>query len=274
MNIGVPLVSVEWLEEHIELESLVILDASILKIGSNSIKLESNECIPKSLFFDLESVFSDTSCRFPSTIPTTQCFEDGAQKLGINSDSLIVIYDREGIYSSARAWWLFKLMGFDNVAVLNGGLPKWKNAEYPMEKNHHNTSILGNFKATLQKQLIVDFDAVLKINSKSKTVIIDARSSLRFKGLQAEPREGLRRGAIPNSINIPYTDVLNAHQMRNASHLKSFFKSIIDEDSKLIFSCGSGITACILALAFEIAGYKNYAVYDGSWTEYGTLTAS
>lgn len=264
-----PIVSCEWLNEHRNLKHLVILDASVRKTDADA----SEGYIPNSRHFDIKERFSDSNDAFPNAFPSQEQFQYEARQLGINSNSLIVVYDNVGVYWSPRAWWLFKSFGFENVAVLDGGLPEWKRL------NLESVASLapkiwdkGNFKADYQPDKMRFFHHILEISKDETCSILDARSEERFKGIVPEPRVGLRSGTIPNSANLPYTNVLNGHCLKSEAELKLIFDAFSIEDKALTFSCGSGITACILALAAEIAGCKKLSVYDGSWTEYGTLT--
>ena len=262
-----PLVSVQWLNDNIDLPELIVLDATINKsIDTSSVR------IPHARFFDIKQKFSDVSAPFPSTLPSKEQFEQEAQNLGINKNSIVVVYDDKGIYSSARAWWLFKTFGFKTVAVLDGGLPEWKVQGYKIES--YSTAIFekGNFKADFNSHLMTDFNGVGEFSKNSDALIIDARSSKRFQCKVDEPREGLRRGTIPNSVNLPYTNLFDGYTLKPVNELKIILDHIIKKQTTLVFSCGSGITACILALAATLCDYKNLVVYDGSWTEYGTLT--
>lgn len=260
------LVSVDWLKSNLTLSNLILLDATInKKIDDDS------ERIPYALFFDIKQKFSDTSARFPSTLPSKEQFETEAKALGINNDSFVVVYDDKGIYSSARAWWLFKVFGFNNVAVLDGGLPEWKKQNLPIETYNEESFKKGNFKARFRPELMTDFYGINQYSNDVDTLILDARSSNRFQCLVDEPREGLRRGTIPNSKNLPYTELLNGNILKSKDQLLKIFDNLVEETTRMVFSCGSGITACILALAATQCGYKNLVVYDGSWTEYGTL---
>ena len=270
INIISPIVSVEWLHENINAENLVVLDGTINKVFS-----ASQSQIPNTRLFDIKNKFSDTTNPFPSAFPSVEQFQKEARALGINNNSAIVVYDDKGIYSSARVWWLFKAFGYNNVAVLNGGFPAWIKANYPTEFMKPYDGEKGDFNATLQPELMEFFDDI-KLASTHKThKIIDARSKGRFNGVEAEPRSGLRSGNIPNSDNLPYTDLLDKNGLLKPKIEieKALYMHAAKQDD-IIFSCGSGITACVLALGAEIAGYKNISVYDGSWTEYGTLTAS
>ncbi|WP_100614544.1 sulfurtransferase [Confluentibacter citreus] len=265
-----PTVSVEWLFSHLNADNLVILDGSIKKVVNPSLAVSEVQ-IPNARFFDLKDAFSDTSAPFPTTFPSEEQFTKEAQKLGINKDSAIVVYDDKGIYSSARVWWLFKAMGHDNVAVLDGGLPEWIKSGYKTEIKTSKPIKKGDFVGKCKPELMTFFDDV-KIASKTKShTIIDARSEARFKSLEPEPRAGLRMGTIPNSMNLPYEDLLNDNLLIPKQTMESKFHMLANKEDKLIFSCGSGITACVLALGATILGYENISVYDGSWTEWGSL---
>lgn len=252
-------------------DNILIFDATISKVVGGISALTSVQ-IPGTQFFDIKNKFSITDAPFPNTLPSEAQFEAQAKALGVNNDSFIVIYDELGIYSSARAWWLFKTFGFKNVAILDGGLPEWKIKELPLEdKSINNSRIKGNFKAIYKRNNVVFFESLDEISKDDTYKIIDARSSDRFNCIVKEPREDLRSGTIPTSLNLPFNQVLNANKFKSKAELKSIFASLAKDNQHLVFSCGSGITASVLALAATVAGYKN-SVYDGSWTEYGSLT--
>lgn len=261
------LVSVDWLNQNSENPKLIVLDATINKVID-----ETSERIPNARFFDIKKKFSAIEAPFPSTLPNVEQFQNEAQLLGVNKDALIIVYDDKGIYSSARVWWLFKTFGFDNVAVLDGGLPEWKANGFKIENYKNETYSRGDFEADFNLSLMTNFEGVNRYSNNSDTLIIDARSEARFQCKVDEPRAGLRRGTIPNSKNIPYTDLLNGNTFRSIAELSEIFNNLVKAESQLVFSCGSGITACILALGATLCNYKNLIVYDGSWTEYGSLT--
>lgn len=266
------LVEVEWLKEHLGDDRLVILDATLPKAVAVETAEELPERkIPGARFFDIKNVFSDTSATFPNTWPGERAFIEAAKKLGINRNSVIVVYDDHGIYSSARAWWMFKAMGHAQIAVLNGGLVAWKKAGFEVEDKNEVSVVQGNFSGNYDPEFFKDHQDVLGHLNDKKELVIDARAEDRFKGLVEEPREGLRSGHIPGSVNLPYTDLLENGKMIESIDLKEKLQSIIPENKNLVFSCGSGITACVLALGAEIAGYKHISVYDGSWTEWGSI---
>ncbi|MFY0714288.1 sulfurtransferase [Seonamhaeicola sp. NFXS20] len=269
MTFSNTIVSVKWLYNNLENKNLIVLDGTINKVFDTQLPQ-----IPKARFFDIKQKFSDTSGAFPSTFPSQEQFQAEAQNLGIHNHSIIVVYDDKGIYSSARVWWLFKAFGFNNIAVLDGGFPEWLKHNLPTEPMVVYHGEKGNFTATLQPEYMMFFNDV-KIASLQKThTIVDARSSARFNGEVPEPRAGLRSGTIPNSINLPFTNLLNNGLFKPKKEVEDIFSKTINKtpNEPIIFSCGSGITACVLALGAEMSGYNNIAVYDGSWTEWGTLT--
>ena len=268
------IVSVKWLKDNLEAPQIVILNASFPKLDSKSEGFLEEKVIPRTRFFDIRNKFSEVSAPFPSTFPSVEQFTREAQALGINKDSIIIIYDDKGIYSSARAWWLLKAFGHHNVSVLDGGLPEWNRFNYITETYHSFTGPLGDFVGYNRTITYMKFFKDIRKESETKShVIIDARNKNRFNGLVDEPKAGLRRGTIPNSINLPYEDLLEGNRFKSVDQLKHIFNSLIKPSDKLTFSCGSGITACILALGAHLSGYHNISVYDGSWTEYGTLTS-
>jgi len=260
------LVSVSWLKQHIDDPNLVILDASIKNISSNT-SLQ----IKNARFLDLKNEFSDTTAEFPNTMLSPEKFSEASRKLGINKDSIIVVYDAVGIYSSARIWWMFKAMDHQNIAVLDGGLPAWTTAGFPVEELQSYSGDLGDFTANYNSDFFYNYDHVLDATSDGNKLILDARSAERFNGIIPESRKGLRSGQIPNSKSLPYTKLLEGGKMKPKEALVKLFTDIAIEDKELVFSCGSGVTACVLALGAEIIGIKNTTVYDGSWTEWGAL---
>ena len=273
VQINTPLVDVEWLKEHLEIDNLIVLNATLPKaVAENTSKNLPAKRIPGARFFDIKNIFSDTSATFPNTWPGEGAFIEAAQKLGINNNSAIVVYDDHGIYSSARAWWMFKAMGHDQIAVLNGGLKAWQDAGYRLEAKLKNNFKKGNFEGVYNNDFFKDSHDVLQLLDHESELIVDARAADRFQGLVKEPREGLRSGHIPGSLNLTYTDLLHNGKMLKPLELKEKLRSKIPENKNLIFSCGSGITACILALAAEQSGYQNLSVYDGSWTEWGSIS--
>lgn len=269
LKIEHPVVSVDWLHENLNAENLIILDATIPKVGGNNEVKEEKQQIQNAVFFDLKHVFLDVNGTYPNTISSKKHFENEVKKIGINNDSCIVVYDDLGVYSSPRVWWLFKVFGFTNIAVLNGGLPAWKEAGYITEVPINKEVNKGNFKASFEGDLVKFTQQVLKA-SNNKELILDARSKGRFFATEAEPRKDLRGGHIPNSRSLPHGELQFDGKMKSVEELQQLFSKVNPDKEQMIFSCGSGITACVLALGAEVAGYKNYSVYDGSWTEWAS----
>lgn len=264
-----PIISCNWLYDHRDIENLIILNVGVK--SSNSIDSEGH--IPNARSLNIKENFSDITAKFPNTIPTQRQFEYEARQLGIHQNSILVVYDNKGIYWSPRIWWLFKTFGFDTVAVLDGGLPEWKRLGYKTSSALTSASWnIGNFSANYQPSKISFFKDISYAYGNDNILILDARSADRFHGVSPEPRLGLRSGTIPNSKNLPYTSLMNGNCLKSKTELQTIFDTFEIEEHTLIFSCGSGVTACILALAADICDYQNLSIYDGSWTEYGTLT--
>ena len=272
LKITKPIVSVDWLQANLENEQLIILDCTIPKVTAKSTESisEDKKQIKGAVFFDIKKIFSDVNAPFPNTILSPEVFEEKSQNLGINNDSIIVCYDDLGIYSSPRVWWMFQLMGFNNIAVLDGGFPKWEENKYPVEKQQKNTFLKGNFKVDYQPEKIKFTNDVLSAIDNEAILIADARSKGRFYATSPEPRSDVKGGHIPNSVSLPFSEVLENDMLKSKDDLKAIFSEINPKNKELIFSCGTGITASVLALSAEIAGIKKYAVYDGSWTEWGS----
>lgn len=262
------LVSIEWLTENLNKKDLILLDASLDKTVDGKNSEHNNLTIPSARLFNLKEKFSDKNSGLPNTMPSAEQFELECQKLGINQSSEIVVFDNLGIYSSPRAWWMFKVMGHDKVSVLNGGLTEWIEAGLKTEIRSKRNYELGNFTANLNEEYVVGYTAIKRNTEKPSFKIIDARSEGRFNGIDKEPRKELKSGHIKGSINIPFADVLFNGKYKSKKELRKLFDNKCDIDEKLVFSCGSGLTACIVLLACEIAFKKSRFVYDGSWTEW------
>ncbi len=273
INLDQPLVEAKWLKDYLGSTNLIIINATMPKAVAKETESRQHEVqIPNARFLDIKGKFSKAEATYPNTMLREDDFNQASADLGINNDSAIVVYDDHGIYSSARAWWMFRSMGHKNVAVLNGGLKSWQTLAYPTEDKIVSLLLKGNFKGTYNNEFFKNHLQVLDNISSEEKLVVDARANERFKGLVDEPRKGLRSGHIPNSVSLPYTDLLKDDLMLEEDALKTIFNDKLPEHENLIFSCGSGITACILALGAEIAGYRNGSVYDGSWTEWGSMT--
>lgn len=260
------IVSPKWLSEHLDDLDLIILEARLEQNNSSVDNQFKNVQIKGTQVFDIKNTFSDISNPLPNTFPSEEQFTIECQKLGINKNSTIVVYDTLGIYSSPRVWWMFNAMGHSNIYVLDGGLPEWIKEDFPTEIKKKNTHPTGNFEAKLQPQLIKNKEQILENIDTKEAILIDARSPERFHATIEETRVGIRNGHIPNSINVPFDTLLEDGKYKSAAALSEIFNL---NNKPLYFTCGSGITACILLLATELISDTPKAIYDGSWTEWG-----
>lgn len=268
------LVSTDWLAKHLKDPDLRILDASwYLPDMARDAKAEYAAAhIPGARFFDIDEI-ADLRSDLPHTVPPVEKFLSRVRAMGVGDGHQIVVYDGMGLFSAARVWWMFRLMGHKDIAVLDGGLPKWQAEGHPVEdmppviRDRHMT-------VSRQAMMIKDVTQVAAASKLGDHEIIDARSAERFRGDAPEPREGLRAGHIPNSKNVPFGKLLNADgTMKTPQETRAIFEDAkVDLAKPAILSCGSGVTAAVLSLALERMGHDRHAVYDGSWTEWGMYT--
>ncbi len=265
------LVSTNWVYKNLYNRKLVILDCSwhLPSEKRNALKDYQDSHIKKSLFFDIDKI-ANNKLNLPHMAPHPKFFEKKMQLFGVNSNSIVVVYDTIGIFSSARVWWLFKYFGHDKVFVMNGGLMKWKKEKKPTTEKIIETK-KGNFKSKLNNSLKVNYKFVLKNINNKNFIILDARNKERFHGKIKEPRPKLRSGHIPKSKNLFWGNLISKQGtilpknkiIKKLNHYKLNNKSIIT-------SCGSGVTACILSLALLHSKNIQSHVYDGSWAEWGS----
>ena len=266
-----PLVSVEWLSENLNAPNLVVLDVSLESNVANIEVKFPNLQIKGARYFDLKGKFSDLESPLPNTLPSSKDFAKECKRLGINNNSTIIVYDNIGIYASPRVWWMFKSMRHENIGVLDGGLPEWINKNYPTEPIQSQEFPEGNFKAVFNPNVQKTANQILENITSKVAIVIDARSNERFCGLVPETRESLKSGHIPNSVNLPFLKVLNDGKFKSREEIATIFKELEIENKPHIYTCGSGLTACILILASELIFKKDCFLYDGSWTEWGQL---
>ncbi len=264
------IVTADWLNENLNNKDLVILDARQSNNKAGLVSTFENIQIKGAIHFDIKKQFSDLESAYPNMLLDAVHFEKKCQELGINQNSKIVVYDDLGIYTSPRVWWMFRIMGHKNVAVLDGGLPEWSMKNYSTESFGSTSKIRkGNFKAAFQVEKVVDLNFVKENINTEERIVIDARSSGRFNGTTPEPRKGLRGGNIPKSISLPFQMVLENGKFKSFEEIQVVFDNLsIKKEDALIFSCGSGITACIIYMASEMISDNPKAIYDGSWTEW------
>lgn len=259
------LVDVSWLVDNINRDDVVVLCASM---GNPAKSLASG--IPGAVLADLEGQFSEADAKLPHTVPAQ--LQEIFEQAGISSDTTVVVYDRFGVVCSPRVWWLARAAGLENVFVLDGGLPAWLHAQHDVEpiEQLEKDRTRGRIEAQARPELFTDIRGVQHALARSNRAVVDARSAGRFAGVEPEPRQGLRGGHIPGSVNVPYTTLFDEHGLLlPVSDLRRKFREQVDDAAQLTFTCGSGVTACVLALAAAEAGYEDLVVYDGSWSEWG-----
>ena len=270
--------SKSWLTETDELAAeldapdIVIIDASwhMPGEGKDARAEYLEEHIRGAIFFDIDEI-ADTKSNLPHMLPSPEKFSSRMRSMGIGDGSRIVVYDSSGIYSAARVWWTFRVMGVEDVTVLNGGLPKWKREGLPLESGEPRLRSARHFTSRRNADLVRDlFDMKALIKDRSAE-IVDARSAERFSGRGQEPRVGLRSGHIPGAHNLPYARLLRQDgTLKSQAQIEALFSDAgVDLSKPVVTSCGSGITASVLALALAEIGHRRTAVYDGSWSEWG-----
>jgi len=266
-----PLISTKQLFDRLNNQKLVILDASyyMSAMQRDGIEEWKQRRIGNAQHFDFDQTICEQGAKYPHTMPSPEQFERQVQALGVNADSDIVVYDGMGMFASPRVWWMFRSMGHKNIAILDGGLPAWEAADLPLQTAPTEPARQGNFIAQYQPTMFSDSETVLMALQDDRASVLDARSEGRFSGSDPEPRAGLRGGHMPGAKNLPFVDLLDNGHLKPVAELKTQLAAVTNTDQRLIFSCGSGVTACHLALAADVAGYENLSVYDGSWCEWG-----
>ena len=265
------LVSTAWLADHLADPDLRLLDASwYLPAQNRDPRAEyATAHIPGARFFDIDEI-ADLSTDLPHMAPSPQKFASRLRGLGVGDGHQVVVYDSAGLFSAARVWWTFRLMGLTRVAVLDGGLPKWRAENRPLTDAPPDLRA-PHLTPRPQPHLVKSAAQVLRASQTRSAQILDARSAARFHGAAPEPRPGLRAGHIPGALNLPFADVLTqGGTLKSPADLRATFTAAgVDLTRPVITTCGSGITAAILSLALERLGHRTHALYDGSWSEWG-----
>lgn len=269
-----PLVSTAWLSDHLNDPDVVVIQATISKIiGKEPLNYDTPLHIPNALSADIEEDLTDLTSDVVHAFPTEQQFNAFAQRLGIRADQTIVIYDDQGIYAAPRVWWIFKSFGIENVFILDGGLPKWLKENRPVVPEYRAVSSTQTH-FSFQPQLVRSLEQVIENLETKQFIVVDARAKDRFLGLVPEPRAGVRSGHIPNAVNLPFGQVMDDLCYKSSEALQEIFAQISNDKAQpLTFSCGSGVTGCIILVAAIIAGYSDTSLYDGSWSEWGAIEA-
>lgn len=262
------IVSTDWLANHLGSPDIAVLDSSwhLPSSGRDAKKEFLEGHIPGAQFFDIDEI-SDTESSLPHMLPSPEKFSSRMRKMGIGDGKRVIVYDAVGLFSAARAWWMFKVFGHDDVAVLDGGLPKWKAEHRALVEGPAAKPQERHFTARFNSMMVSDIAGV----SDGRSQIADARSPSRFRGEEPEPRPGVRAGHMPGARNVHYTTLLKPDgTLRSPNEIAKVFASAgIDITKPVTTSCGSGVTAAILSLGLTLAGARDHSLYDGSWAEWG-----
>lgn len=265
------LVSTDWLSSHLNTPDVHVVDASwyMPNEGRNPRAEYEQEHIPGAVFFDIDEI-ADTDSPYPHMMPSSEKFASRVRDLGLGDGIRIVVYDGGPLMSAARVWWMFRAFGHNDVYILDGGMAKWREEKRPVEDlpPHHRER---HFTIRADMTICSDAEEVLAAIDQPESQIVDVRSAGRFNGTDPEPRPGLRSGHIPGSINLPFSRLLdNQGRLRPHADLETIIAEAgIDLKKRVIASCGSGVSACVLALALHQIGHRKTSVYDGSWSEWG-----
>jgi thiosulfate/3-mercaptopyruvate sulfurtransferase len=268
-----PLISTAALQRRLADPHLVLLDASwYLPTSGRDARAEYLAGhLPGAQFFDLDAA-SDPATSLPHMLPTATEFERLGRALGISRTSAVVVYDGSGTnLSAARAWWMFRTFGHERVAVLDGGLSRWRSEGRALDTGEPPARTPGTLRAALLPGRVRTLEELRALLADGRTQLVDARPAGRFRGVDAEPRPGLRSGHVPGSVNLPHGDLVDdAGLLRPPEELRDLFRNAgINTGRPVVVSCGSGTSACALLLALEVAGAPPGQLYDGSWAEYG-----
>ena len=265
-----PLVTPTWLAARLQNPNTIILDATLPPVGvtppidTHSRYLDKH--IPSALFFDIEEL-SDHATPLPHMLPTPEDFSRSMSALGVGDNMTIVVYEQEGVFSAPRAWWTLRTFGAQHVHILDGGLRAWTEANLPTESGPVHRAP-ATFHATLNHEAVKNLSQ-LRDKITNHQQILDARSAARFNGTAPEPRPGLSSGHMPGATSVPFTELVEDGRLKSAEKLrKLFLAKHVDLDQPITTTCGSGVTAAVIALGLEVAGAQNVSLYDGSWAEY------
>jgi thiosulfate/3-mercaptopyruvate sulfurtransferase len=266
------LVNTAWVADHLDDAQVRIVDGSwhLPPTGRNGHEEYREVHIPGAVYFDIDAI-SDPDSALPHMMPTAEAFAAAVGDLGIANDHRVIVYDSEGLFSAPRVWWMFRAFGHDDVAVMTGGFRAWQNEERPVTDELPAPSP-AEFKARLNQDMVRSLDQMRANLDSGAELVLDARAPGRFAGTEPEIRPGVRSGHIPGAGNLPYTEIVDAETgaFVPSGDLRNAFDATGATGSQPITTtCGSGITACILGLGLHLIGRDTWAVYDGSWTEWG-----
>jgi thiosulfate/3-mercaptopyruvate sulfurtransferase len=267
-----PVVSSAWLAERLDAPDIRVIDATwyLPGDGRNAEALYAERRIPGAVFFPIDEI-ADTDTDLPHMLPSAEKFASRMKKMGVGDGARVIVYDNQGLFSAARVWWTLRVMGHDDVFVLDGGFPAWERAGHPIEEGPPKAKQERHFTARLRSDLVRDLADVRRAVERGRAWIVDARPAPRFRGEAAEPRPGLRSGHMPGAKNVPSSTLVDANGLlKSREELERLFAAAgADLGKAAICTCGSGITAAMIALALARLGRWDAAVYDGAWAEWG-----
>lgn len=264
------LVDINWLQSHLTDPNIVVLDGTWVMPGSTEILPEGY--IPGAQFFDIDEIASDHPT-LTHMLPTPEQFQEAMEHMGINNNHHVICYDRRGVATAPRLWWTFRMFGHEKVSVLDGGLPAWITAGYPVSNTITPPKMKSQYTPGASLSGVISLPEILERLS-HKPQIVDTRPRNRFLGIDPEPRPGLRSGRIPGSQSLPYLACLEGKKFSDLSELEAIVGALnFDFSRPIITSCGSGVAACGVAFILARLGTENVRVYDGSWTEWGASDA-
>jgi thiosulfate/3-mercaptopyruvate sulfurtransferase len=266
-------VSTEWLAARLNTPDIGVIDASwhLPTMNRSGAKEFEEKHVPGAVFFDIDAI-ADLSSGLPHMLPDAAAFADAMGKVGLSEDMTFVVYDSLGLFAAARVWWTLRAFGVAKVKILEGGLPKWIKEGRPLEQGESRRAPRA-FAARLDPHAVASLDDVRKALQSGAAQVVDARPADRFEGRAPEPRPGLKSGHMPGALNLPFIEILDGEKLKSPPALaEAFAARRVDLKKPIITSCGSGVTAAILALAAEEAGGKVAGLYDGSWAEWGART--
>ena len=265
------LVSPEWLKDHLDDPSVSIVDGSwYLPAQKRDPRAEyQGGHIPGAVFFDIDAI-ADPATDLPHMLPTEEAFAEAVSALGISEEDIIVVYDSAGLLSAPRVWWTFRAFGALDVRILDGGLPAWRSAGFPLETTEPEPRP-RTFRAHRSRDLVADLESVREALGTGAAQVVDARSAARFAGEAPEPRPQLSSGHMPGSLNLPFDRLVSDGRLLESDAIRGAFETAgVALDRPIVTTCGSGVTASVLALALARIGRDDVAVYDGSWTEWAS----
>ncbi len=264
-------VAADWLIEHGDSPDIQIIDARMAPVGQEHRDMRAEYRaghLPGAVFFDIEAL-SDHTSSLPHMLPRPEAFAVAMRELGISSDKHLVVYDEGNLFSAPRAWWMLKTFGVEQVSILAGGLAGWQRDELPLQQGDV-TLPEAEFEAHFDADRVKRLTDVLLISHEKTAQLVDARPAPRFNAEADEPRPGLKRGHIPGALNVPWGDLVFEGELKTTDELSAVFaRQGVDLNKPIVVSCGSGVTAAVVALALETLGVEGVTLYDGSWSEWG-----